>query len=295
MALVSMTGFAEGHGGLDAARWRWEARSVNGRGLELRLRLPPGFDAIEPAARALATSRFKRGNLQATLSYDAGAAAHGLRVDPVALAAAVKIAQDVAGETGMAPARIDGLLALKGVIIQDEGSLPDPEAQAARDAAILQTLSECFDALGKARSIEGAKLATVLTGQIDEIARLTEAAANCAATQPAVIRDRLTAQLADLITPGAVSSERLEQEIAMLATKADIREEIDRLGAHVSEARRLIAAGNAVGRRLDFLAQEFNREANTLCSKSTDIELTRLGLDLKTAIDQFREQLQNVE
>ncbi len=295
MALVSMTGFAEGHGGLDAARWRWEARSVNGRGLELRLRLPPGFDAIEPAARALATSRFKRGNLQATLSYDAGAAARGLRVDPVALAAAVKIAQDVAGETGLAPARVDGLLALKGVIIQDEGQLPDPEAQAARDAAILQTLSECFDSLGKARSIEGAKLGTVLTGQIDEIARLTEAAANCAATQPAVIRDRLSALLADLITPGAVSSERLEQEIAMLATKADIREEIDRLGAHVSEARRLIAAGNAVGRRLDFLAQEFNREANTLCSKSTDIELTRLGLDLKTAIDQFREQLQNVE
>ena len=295
MALVSMTGFAEGHGGLDAARWRWEARSVNGRGLELRLRLPPGFDAIEPAARALATSRFKRGNLQATLSYDAGAAARGLRVDPVALAAAVKIAQDVAGETGLAPARVDGLLALKGVIIQDEGQLPDPEAQAARDAAILQTLSECFDSLGKARSIEGAKLGTVLTGQIDEIARLTEAAANCAATQPAVIRDRLSALLADLITPGAVSSERLEQEIAMLATKADIREEIDRLGAHVSEARRLIAAGNAVGRRLGFLAQEFNREAYTLCSKSTDIELTRLGLDLKTAIDQFREQLQNVE
>ncbi|GAA0563662.1 YicC/YloC family endoribonuclease [Rhizomicrobium electricum] len=295
MALVSMTGFAEGHGGLDAARWRWEARSVNGRGLELRLRLPPGFESIEPAARALATSRFKRGNLQATLSYDPGAATRGLRVDPVALAAAVKIAQDVAGETGLAPARVDGLLALKGVIIQDEGSLPDPEAQAARDTAVLKTLADCFDALAKARSIEGAKLAVVLTGQIDEIARLTEAATQCAATQPAAIRDRLAAQLADLVAPGTVSAERLEQEIAMLATKADIREEIDRLGAHVSEARRLIGSGDTVGRRLDFLAQEFNREANTLCSKSSDIDLTRLGLDLKTAIDQFREQLQNVE
>jgi uncharacterized protein (TIGR00255 family) len=290
-----MTGFAEGHGGLDAARWRWEARSVNGRGLELRLRLPPGFESIEPAARALATSRFKRGNLQATLSYDPGAATRGLRVDPVALAAAVKIAQEVAGETGLAPARVDGLLALKGVIIQDEGSLPDPEAQAARDTAVLKTLADCFDALAKARSIEGAKLAVVLTGQIDEIARLTEAATQCAATQPAAIRDRLAAQLADLVAPGTVSAERLEQEIAMLATKADIREEIDRLGAHVSEARRLIGSGDTVGRRLDFLAQEFNREANTLCSKSSDIDLTRLGLDLKTAIDQFREQLQNVE
>jgi uncharacterized protein (TIGR00255 family) len=295
MPLVSMTGFAEAHGGLDTARWRWEARSVNGRGLELRLRLPPGFEAIEPAARTLATSRFKRGNIQATLSYDPGAGARGLRIDASALAAAVKIAKEVAIETGLPPARIDGLLALKGVIIQDETVLADVEEQAARDTAILKSLAECFDALAKARGLEGGKLAAVLNGQVDEIARLTEAAAACAATQPAVLRDRLTAQLADLLAPGAVSSERLEQEIALLATKADIREEIDRLGAHVSEARRLVASGDTVGRRLDFLAQEFNREANTLCSKSSDIELTRLGLDLKTAIDQFREQLQNVE
>lgn len=295
MALVSMTGFAEGRGGLDSARWRWEARSVNGRGLELRLRLPPGFEAIEPAARTLATSRFKRGNIQASLNYDPGASARGLRIDAAALAAAVKIAKEVASETGLPPARIDGLLALKGVIIQDESVLADAEEQAARDTAILKSLAECFDALAKARGQEGGKLATVLGGQISEIARLTDAAAACAATQPTVIRDRLTAQLADLLAPGAVSSERLEQEIALIATKADIREEIDRLGAHVSEARRLLASGDAVGRRLDFLAQEFNREANTLCSKSTDIELTRLGLDLKTAIDQFREQLQNVE
>jgi uncharacterized protein (TIGR00255 family) len=290
-----MTGFAESHGGREAARWRWEARSVNGRGLELRLRLPPGFEAIEPAARALATSRFKRGNLQATLAYDPGAGTRGLKIDAAALAAAVKIAQEIANDTGLPPARVDGLLALKGVIIQDDVQIADPEEQAARDTAILKSLAECFDALAKARSGEGNKLAVVLSGQIDEIARLTAAAAQSAATQPGVLRDRLTAQLNDLLAPGAVSAERLEQEIAMLATKADIREEIDRLGAHVTEARRLVAAGDAVGRRLDFLAQEFNREANTLCSKSSDIELTRLGLDLKTAIDQFREQLQNVE
>jgi uncharacterized protein (TIGR00255 family) len=295
MPLVSMTGFAEGHGGRESARWRWEARSVNGRGLELRLRLPPGFEAIEPAARTLASSRFKRGNIQASLNYDPGMASHGLRVDAAALASAVKIAQQVAGETGLAPARVDGLLALKGVIVPDEGQLPDAEVQAARDTALLKTLAECFDHLAKARSIEGAKLAVVLGGQVGEIARLTDAAAKAAATQPAAIQSRLKAQLADLLAPGAVSAERLEQEIALLATKADIREELDRLGSHVSEARRLIAAGDAVGRRLDFLAQEFNREANTLCSKSADSELTRIGLDLKTAIDQFREQLQNVE
>ncbi len=294
MALVSMTGFAESHGGRETARWRWEARSVNGRGLELRLRLPPGFESLEPAARALASSRFKRGNIQSTLTFDPGSSARGLRVDATALATAVKIAKEVAAETGLPPARVDGLLALKGVIVQDEG-IENEEARAARDAAILETLAACFDSLAKARAGEGAKLAVVLDGQVTEIARLTGAASLAAVTQPAALRDRLTQQINDLIAPGAVSPERLAQEIALLATRADIREEIDRLNAHVSEARRLLTAGDAVGRRLDFLAQEFNREANTLCSKSADIELTKIGLDLKTAIDQFREQLQNVE
>jgi len=295
MSLVSMTGFAEGRGGRDSARWRWEARSVNGRGLELRLRLPPGFEAIEPAARTLATGRFKRGNIQATLTYDLGAGLRGLRIDAAALASAVKIAKEVAAQTGLPPARVDGLLALKGVVIQDEALAADGEEQAVRDAAVLETLAGCFDALAKARAGEGAKLAVVLNGQIAEIARLTDAAAKAAATQPAALRDRLLQQINDLLAPGAVSAERLELEIAMLATRADIREELDRLTAHVSEARRLVTTGDAVGRRLDFLAQEFNREANTLCSKSVDIDLTRIGLDLKAAIDQFREQLQNVE
>ena len=295
MPLVSMTGFAEGNGGRENARWRWEARSVNGRGLELRLRLPPGFDSIEPAARMLASSRFKRGNIQATLNFDAGLGVHGLRVDAAALASAVKIAKQIATETGLAPARVDGLLALKGVIVQDEGIETDAAAQAARDAAILETLAGCFDALAKARAGEGSKLAVVLDGQIAEIARLTGAAGLAAVAQPAAIRDRLTQQLNDLMAPGAVSPERLAQEIALLATRADIREELDRLNAHVTEARRLLTAGDGVGRRLDFLAQEFNREANTLCSKSANTELTRIGLDLKAAIDQFREQLQNVE
>jgi len=295
MGVVSMTGFAESHGGRETARWRWEARSVNGRGLEIRLRLPQGFDAIEPAARVLAGDRFKRGNVQATLTYDPGLGARGLRIDAAALASAVKIAKEVAAETGLRPASVDGLLALKGVIVQDE-ELAGPDAErSGRDAAILETLAACFDALAKARRNEGTKLAAVLNAQIGEIARLTGSAGLAAVAQPAAIRDRLTQQINDLMVPGTVAPERLAQEIALLATRADIREEIDRLNAHASEARRLLASGEAVGRRLDFLAQEFNREANTLCSKSADVELTRIGLDLKAAIDQFREQAQNVE
>ncbi len=295
MTIVSMTGFAEAHGGHDGARWRWEAKSVNGRGLDLRLRTPQGFDGLEPAARMLAGERFKRGSLQASLTFDAGEAARGLKVDPIALASAIRIAREVAAETGLAPARIDGLLALKGVIVQEETVALDDRGRARRDAAILETLSIAFDALARARATEGRKLLAVLNGQIDAIARLTAEATALAATQPAVLRDKLAAQIKELLSGGALAEDRLAQEVALLAAKADIREELDRLTAHVQEARTLIASGEAVGRRLDFLAQEFNREANTLCSKSSDIALTRAGLALKAAIDQFREQAQNVE
>ncbi|MGD0142400.1 MAG: YicC/YloC family endoribonuclease [Rhizomicrobium sp.] len=295
MGLVSMTGFADGHGAHDGLRWRWEAKSVNGRSLELRLRMPPGLDGIEPAARALAGERFRRGNIQATLTLEPQEGVRGLRVDPVALAAAVRIAQEVASETGLAPARVDGLLALKGVIVQDEVLPLGPRARADRDAAILESLATAFDALIRARANEGAKLATVMGGLVEEIDRLTREAARLAATQPAQLRDKLAAQLKELVAGTSVSEDRLAQEVALLAVKADIREELDRLGAHVQEARTLMASGTAVGRKLDFLAQEFNREANTLCSKSTDITLTRTGLALKATIDQFREQAQNVE
>jgi uncharacterized protein (TIGR00255 family) len=295
MALVSMTGFADAQGAHQGARWRWEAKSVNGRGLDLRLRMPPGFDGIEPAARMLATERFRRGSIQAALTYEEPEGAGGLRVDPVALASAVRIAKEVAAETGLPPAHIDGLLALKGVIVQDDGGLGDAATRARRDAAILETLAAAFDALARARRTEGAKLATMLESQIADIARLTKDAGALAATQPAALRDRLAAQLKELLEPGAIQEDRLAQEAALLAARADVREELDRLGAHVQEARRLLGSGDAIGRKLDFLAQEFNREANTLCSKSSDIQLTRTGLALKAAIDQFREQSQNVE
>jgi uncharacterized protein (TIGR00255 family) len=217
-------------------------------------------------------------------------------VDVVALASAVKIAREVAAETGMAPARVDGLLALKGVIVADEGAaVLGPVARGHRDAAILESLAAAFDRLVKERCNEGAKLAALLTAQIGEVERLVAEAGRLAAAQPAALRARLTAQVKELLDAAPVSEERLAQEVALLAVKADVREELDRLTAHVQDARALIAQGKGVGRKLDFLAQEFNREANTLCSKSTDIALTRTGLALKAVIDQFREQSQNVE
>jgi uncharacterized protein (TIGR00255 family) len=295
MVLVSMTGFADAQGAREGVRWRWEAKSVNGRGLDLRLRLPPGFDSVEAAARILAAERFRRGSIQASLTMETAEAARGLRVDAAALASAVRLAQEVAAETGLAPARVDGLLALKGVIVQDDAAPTDEVARAVRDANILETLATAFDALAKARRTEGAKLAALLEAQIAEIERLVVEASHLAAMQPAALRDRLAGQLKDLIEGGTVSEERLAQEVALLALRADVREELDRLRAHVQEARALLASGDAVGRKIDFLAQEFNREANTLCSKSADIALTRNGLALKAAIDQFREQAQNVE
>ena len=295
MSIVSMTGFAESAGSHEGLRWRWEAKSVNGRGLDLRLRTPPGFDSLEQPARMLAAERFRRGNFQIALMVEAESATRGLKVDPVALASAVKLAREVASETGLAPARIDGILALKGVIVQEETAALDPVARAHRDAEILKSLALAFDALAKARIGEGAKLAQLLSAQVDEIARLLGEAESLAAAQPEALRQRLATQMQELLTGSPLSEDRLAQEAALLATRADIREELDRLKAHVQDARALLKSREAVGRKLDFLSQEFNREANTLCSKSADIALTRVGLALKAVIDQFREQAQNVE
>ena len=295
MGFVSMTGFAESMGSHEGLRWRWEAKSVNGRALDMRLRTPPGYDGLEPPARMLANERFRRGSFQVSLTVEAQETTKGLRVDPAALAAAVKLAREVAAETGLAPARIDGLLALKGVIVQDESVMLDPLKRADRDAAILKSLANAFDALVRARGVEGGKLAALMSAQIDEIEKLVGEAGSLAAAQPAALKARLAAQLQEMLANAPVSEDRLAQEVALLAVKADVREELDRLKAHVQDARALVASGEAVGRKLDFLSQEFNREANTLCSKSTDIALTRTGLALKAVIDQFREQSQNVE
>ena len=295
MTLVSMTGFADAQGAVESLRWRWEVRSVNGRSLDLRLRMPPGMEGLEPAARTLAAERFRRGNIQAGLTRGSPEGSRGVRVDTAALAQAVKLATRIAAESGLAPARVDGLLALKGVLVQEEILAIDAPERAVRDAAILETLSLAFDALARARAMEGAKLAAILARTADEISRLTQDARRLSAAQPDALRDRLRAQLKDLLGASTPGDERIAQEIALLAARADVREELDRLSAHVQEAHRLIIVGEAVGRKLDFLSQELNREANTLCSKSSDIALTRVGLAMKAAIDQFREQAQNVE
>ena len=295
MTFASMTGFADSTGSQGNLRWRWEAKSVNGRSLDLRLRTPPGFDGLEPPARKLAAERFQRGAFQISLSVEQDSAARGLTVDAAALASAVRIARQVADETGLQPARVDGLLALKGVIVADEGETLDEAQRAARDAAILESLASAFDKLVKARATEGAKLAALMSAQVDEIEALTAEAGALAAAQPQALKARMETQLAELLNGNQVAPERLAQEVALLATRADVREELDRLTAHVQDARALIKDGKGVGRKLDFLAQEFNREANTLCSKSSDIALTRVGLKLKAVIDQFREQSQNVE
>jgi uncharacterized protein (TIGR00255 family) len=291
-----MTGFAEGRGAHNALRWRWEAKSVNGRGLDIRFRAPAGYEGLEAGARTLTAERFKRGSLQIGLTVSVEEATRGFRIDAAVLADAVRIAKRLAEETGLPPARVDGLLALKGVVVQEEASVLDDEARLARDAAMLESLAAALDQLTRARATEGAKLETILTKQVSEIERLTAEAGAQAALQPALLRDRMQAQLKDLLPPGStVPEDRIAQEIALLAVRADLREELDRLAAHAHEARALIAGREPAGRKLDFLSQEFNREANTLCSKSSDIQLTHIGLALKAVIDQFREQVQNVE
>lgn len=296
MPLISMTGFADARGSHGPLRWRWEAKSVNGRGLDFRFRTPMGYEGLEVGARTLASERFKRGSVQVVLTASAEDSGRGFRVDAAALADAVRIAKRVAEDTGLPPARVDGLLALKGVVVQEENAVLDDEARMKRDAAMLESLAGAFDLLKSARAAEGSKLEAVLLSEIGEIERLTGEARALAAQQPFALRERIMAQLGELLAPGSnVPEDRIAQEVALLAARADLREELDRLSAHCQEARALIAAREPTGRKLDFLAQEFNREANTLCSKSSDIALTRVGLALKHAIDQFREQAMNVE
>jgi uncharacterized protein (TIGR00255 family) len=296
MPLSSMTGFAEGQGANGDVRWRWEVRSVNGRNLDIRLRLPPGYENLEGGARALASERFKRGSLQIALSVTADERARSFRIDPEALAIAVQLAKRVSDETGLPAGTVDGLLALRGVVVQEDAMELSEDERFARNAAMLESLAAALDRMAEARAGEGRKIEEMLLSQIGEIETRTAEGRRLAAGQPQALREKMETQLAELLGPNSnIPEERLAQEVALLATRADLREELDRLAAHCQEARALIAAEGPAGRKLDFLAQEFNREANTLCAKSSDIALTREGLALKAVIDQFREQIQNVE
>jgi uncharacterized protein (TIGR00255 family) len=295
MSIASMTGFARVRGTHADAHWAWELKSVNGRGLDLRLRCPPGFDALEATAREVLGKALARGNVQAVLSIDRPHRPAEVRLNGPVLEALLRVSDDVHARTGAARATIDGLLAVRGVVEVVETADSDEE-QAALQAAVVDGLRQAVTELAAARRVEGAALASVIEAHLERIVELTAAAETHPARTPAAIKARLADQVKVLLEQSqSLDQDRLHQEAVLIATRADIREEIDRLTAHVAHARRLLAEGGAIGRKLDFLAQEFNREANTLCSKSNDRELTEIGLSLKTAIDQLREQIQNVE
>jgi uncharacterized protein (TIGR00255 family) len=295
MSIASMTGFARASGQDARLAWTFELKCVNGRALDVRCRLPPGFDALEPALRAAAAEALNRGNLSVLVQAAPAAGAAPMRLNRLALDGLLALVRELGPIEGVAPARLDGLLALKGVI---ESIEPD-ESEAAREtrhAAMRVSFAAALKALVAARHAEGRALATVLAGALNTIDQLVSRAEAGAALRIDAVRERLKAQVRALLDAGApLPEERLAQELALLAVKLDVREEIDRLRVHVDAARTLIKNGGPVGRRLDFLAQEFNREANTLCSKAGDPALTAIGLELKAVIDQFREQVQNIE
>jgi uncharacterized protein (TIGR00255 family) len=290
-----MTGFARRDGGDEVASWTWEVKSVNGRSLDVRARLPGGYESLDPAVRSAVTAACSRGNVQVNLTIKRGSAPLQLQVNEDLLQQVLDLMAKIETRTAAAPARLDGILGLRGILeaVEEEETA---ERQAARLEVLQSDLSAVLEALVDMRAAEGVRLLGMARGHLDEIERLCAASRACAATQPETLRQRLKEQLGLLLGENTgVSEERLTQELAILAGKADVREELDRLAAHVDAARELLDAGGAVGRKLDFLCQEFNREANTLCSKSADVELTRIGLDLKSAIEQLREQIQNIE
>ncbi|ABC21233.1 YicC/YloC family endoribonuclease [Rhodospirillum rubrum] len=295
MALSSMTGFARTQGALGPQTWVWEARSVNGKGLDIRLRLPPGGDALDQPARRAVAERFKRGSISLGLTMTSDDQEQAYRVNEPLLKKLLAVTRELAMD-GVDRPRMDGLLGLRGVL-EPVGQAEEEGVREAREAAQLRSLEATLDALALARSEEGGRLAGVLAGHLEVLEDLRAQAANAEALRPDMVRARLRRQMADLLeaAPDALPEERLAQELALLAVKADIREELDRLGAHLEGARELLTRGEAMGRRLEFLSQELNREANTLCSKSSDVALTRIGLDMKAVIDQFREQILNIE
>jgi uncharacterized protein (TIGR00255 family) len=294
MTIASMTGFARAAG--SARRWRlaWELKSVNAKGLDARLRLAPPFDAIEPDARARLSRKLNRGTIHATLAAERETTTSEIRVNQDLLRKLIAAIAEIPLPLMISPATLDGLLSVRGVV--DIADAADDEAEIVRTrASALELLDTALDALVSMRQSEGAVLASIIATRLEKIAALTQAADACPARKPEAIQARLAQSLALLAGNTNFDQNRLHQEALMLTARADIREELDRLAAHATAARDLLANGGAVGRRLDFLAQELSREANTLCAKSNDASLTALGLELRVEIEQFREQVQNIE
>jgi uncharacterized protein (TIGR00255 family) len=295
MALSSMTGFARGHGMSGTYGWAWELKSVNAKGLDLRLRLPPGWDAVEAPVRGNATQLLARGTVYGTLTVERQGVAPVVRVNEPVLAAVLATLKGLGGRVQAAEPRLDGILALKGVIeVLDEDE--HEEERGAAEAAVIAGFGATVAELVGMRRREGKALGQVLTQRIKEIGALAARAEATPGRRPEAIKARIAEQVAMLLDASErFDPDRLHQEAILIASKADIREELDRLASHVAQVERLIADGGAIGRRLDFLAQELNREANTLCSKSNDVELTNIGVELKSVVEQFREQVQNLE
>jgi uncharacterized protein (TIGR00255 family) len=295
MALSSMTGFARGQGVSGPYAFAWELKSVNAKGLDVRLRMPPGWDVIEAPVRARAAERLSRGTVYANLTIERQGVATTVKINDAVLDAVLDAIDRIKPRIGAAPSTVEGILGLKGVIDVSEAEESEEDRGTAA-AAVTAGFATALDDLLSARHEEGAALAATLTARLDEIAALTARAEEVPGRQPDAVKARLAEQVATLMTANErLDPDRLHQEAILLAGKADIREELDRLVAHVAQARKLIGGGGAVGRRLDFLSQELNRESNTLCAKANDVELTNIGLELKTVVEQFREQVQNLE
>lgn len=295
MALSSMTGFTRRGGESGPFRWNWEIKTVNNKGLEVRTRVPGFLDGFDIALKKAIGSKLARGSVFLSLQVERSGDAERFVVNEERLEALSDMASRYADEHGLAPARVDGLLAVKGVVelVADE---PTDDDRTRLEAALLEDVDGLLDALVAARQAEGVRMEAVLREQLSAMRALLEEARVAVGDRALAMRDRFSAQLQKLQqSDKPVSDERLAQEVALLAVKADVQEEFDRLESHFAEAEKLLGAGEPVGRRLDFLCQEFNRETNTLCSKSGDTKLTKIGVDLKVFIDQFREQVQNIE
>jgi uncharacterized protein (TIGR00255 family) len=295
MALSSMTGFARSHGTSGPYAFEWELKSVNAKGFDLRMRLPPGWDEIETVARKRATEVLSRGTVYANLTVKRGNALSTVRVNEDVLNSILRIAADLAGKIDAVAPSVDGLMAIKGVIEVVEPEADEAEDKAAK-AAVAAAFEEALTALVAMRKREGTTLGEILSLRMNEIEALAKKAEAAPGRKPEAIRARLAEQIAALLeSSDRFDSDRLNQEAIMIAAKADIREELDRIASHISQTREMLGKGGPVGRRLDFLAQEFNREVNTCCSKSNDLELTNTGLEMKNVVEQFREQVQNLE
>jgi uncharacterized protein (TIGR00255 family) len=295
MALSSMTGFARGHGVTGAYAWSWELKSVNAKGLDVRLRLPPGWDAVEGPARARAAEKLSRGTVYGNLTVERKGVVPTVKVNEPVLAAVLATLQRLSGKVEAAPPSLDGILSLKGVIEVTEEDEREEDRRAA-EVAIIAGFDKALADLLAMRGEEGATLGRLLSERLTEIAVLAARVEKAPGRKPEAIKARLKEQVATLLSASErFDSDRLHQEAILIASKADIREELDRLASHVAQAQKLLASGSAVGRKLDFLAQELNRESNTLTAKANDTELTNIGLELKSTVEQFREQVQNLE